>query len=102
MSECNLALNANINGKEQPNKLYVHGSVMVYSANDQVVIKEANPQGINDRILLLNLDIIEVPGPMKGVCKPYVYEKEVNGQQYDQVTVMNGDESTTVDVQYFG
>lgn len=32
MSECNLAINANVNVKEQPNGLYVHGSVMVYTA----------------------------------------------------------------------
>ena len=44
MSNCNMALNANINQKEQPNGIYVHGSVMVYTAETDVSITRADPQ----------------------------------------------------------
>lgn len=101
--ECNIALNANINGKESPNKLYVHGSAMVYSSNDKIVITEAVPQGINERILILDVSIQSNPGAMKGVCKHFQFKKEVDGKAYDQVTVrMAGQDEQTIDVHYFG
>mgnify|MGYP001141092118 CR=1 FL=1 len=104
MSECNLALNANVNLKEQPNGLYVHGSVMVYTAETEVTIEEAEVQGINESILLLKLIITPRPGPMKGIPRHFHFEK--NGSEvskYTQVQVVtNQGESCTVNVTVFG
>ena len=103
MSFCNLAVSAHINGKEQPNRLYVHGSVLIFTAESEVLITEADPQGINPNILILNVSIKHAEGPMKGTCRPFDFTKEVDGRQYDQVTlnVENG-QTTTVVVSYLG
>ena len=104
MSDCNMALNASINQKEEPNSIYVHGSVMVYTEETEVSIAKAEPQGINQSILLLNLTVTERPGPMKGVQRPFFYEErgdEVN--EYSQVQVKsNIGDKCTVDVEIFG
>ncbi|MEZ8274980.1 hypothetical protein AB4289_10045 [Vibrio cyclitrophicus] len=104
MSECNLALNANVNLKEQPNGLYVHGSVMVYTAETEVIIEEADVQGINPSILLLKLTITPNPGPMKGIPRHFSFEKNgLDVSQYTQVQVVsNQSESCTVNISVFG
>ena len=104
MSECNLALNANVNLKEQPNGLYVHGSVMVYTAETEVTIEEANLQGINESILLLKLTVTEHPGQMKGTPRHFYYEKSGSEvSKYTQVQVVtNQGESCTVNITVFG
>lgn len=100
---CNLAVSAHINGKEQPNKLYVHGSVLVYTRETEVTVKEAVPQGINPHILILNVAVKHVEGPMKGTCRPFEFVKEVDGRQYDQVTLnVEGGHGSTVVVSYMG
>lgn len=101
--EHNIALNAIINGKEQPNKLYVHGSVMLYGVNARISITEASSQGINERILILDASVELNSGPTKAICKPFQFEKIVDGKAYDQVTLrMGGGIEKTVDVHYFG
>lgn len=104
MSNCNMAMNANINAKEQPNGIYVHGSVMVYTEETTVSIAKANPQGINPSVLLLNLTVTEVPGPMKGVSRAFFYGEhgnKVSGYTHVQVVSNKGDDCT-VDVEVFG
>ncbi len=104
MSKCNLALNANVNLKEQPNGLYVHGSVMVYTAETEVTIEEADITGINESILLLNLKITRNPGPMKGIPRHFSFEKHGSDvSKYTQVQVIsNQGESCTVNISVFG
>jgi len=104
MSKCNLALNANVNLKEQPNGLYVHGSVMVYTAETDVTIEEANIPGINESILLLNLTITPNPGRMKGVPRHFSFETHgPDASKYTQVQVVtNQGESGTVNIAVFG
>ena len=104
MSECNLALNANVNLKEQPNGLYVHGSVMVYTAETEVTIEEADVQGVNPSILLLKLTITSNHGPMKGIPRHFFFEKKgPDVSQYTQVQVVsNQGESCTVNISVFG
>jgi hypothetical protein len=104
MSDCNLALNANVNLKEQPNGLYVHGSVMVYTAETEVSIEETDVQGINESILLLKLTITPQPGLMKGVPRHFHFEKSGSEvSKYTQVQVVaNQGESCTVNVTVFG
>ncbi|MDO6547319.1 hypothetical protein [Pseudoalteromonas carrageenovora] len=104
MSECNLALNANVNLKEQPNGLYVHGSVMVYTAETEVMIEEADIPGINSSILLLKLTITPHPGPMKGIPRHFSFEKHGSDvSMFTQVQVIsNQGESCTVNISVFG
>ena len=103
MESCDLAVSAQINGKEQPNTLYVHGSMLSYSAADEVVVVEAIPQGINPRILILDASIKQLPGPMKGTCLKFLFTKEVDGRQYDKVMIRREDGQTdSVVVSYAG
>ena len=104
MGTLNLALNATVNAKEQPPKLYVHGSVMVYTNETTVEIERAEPQGTNHTILLLNLTVTFKEGPMKGTQRPFFYEEELGDMnQYKQVQVIsNVDDSETVDIEILG
>ena len=103
-NDCNLTLQATLNKKEQPNSLYVHGSVMVYTDETEVTIAKAVPQGINPEILLLELTVIKKHGPMKGVPREFHYEE--SGDQvntYSQVQVIsNQDDNCTVDIKILG
>lgn len=104
MSDCNIALNASVNQKEQPNSIYVHGSVMVYTDNTEVTITRAEPQGSNPAILLLDLAVTEKPGPRKGIPRPFFYKEhgdDVN--RYTQVQVVsNKGDNCVVDIEVFG
>jgi len=104
MTECNIALNANVNLKEQPNTLYVHGSIMVYTAETVVTIEEADLPGINPSILLLKITVAHNPGPMKGIPRHFSFEIEGNEvSQYTQVQVVsNQGDSCTVNISVFG
>ena len=104
MSDCNMALNASINKKEQPDGLYVHGSIMVYTGETEVSIAKTEPQGINPSILLLNLTVNEKPGPMKGIPRAFFYEEHGDSvNEYTQVQVVsNKGDDCTVDIKVFG
>lgn len=99
-----ITANAILNLKEHPQTLKVNGSIMTYRDDDRIEISEANPQGINPSILLLDLKVINGSGPMKGVPKPFHYElsnEHIRG--YSQVTIRcDEDESITVNVKTFG
>lgn len=100
---CPPALSAFINGKESPNRLYVHGSILVFGSEDEVCVTEASPQGINERILILDVSVVSTSSPMKGVCRHFSFEKEVTGRVYDQVTLRFPDKTEkTVDVAFQG
>ena len=104
MSNCNLAMNAIINEKEDPNRIYVHGSVMVYTEETTVSIARADPQGANSAVLLLSLIVTENSGPRKGISRAFFYEEQGLGvSSYAQVKVVSneGDECT-VEVEVFG
>jgi len=103
MNEADFSLAAHINGKEEPDMLYVHGSVMVYSANAKIDISRSEPQGINPQILLLNITINE-NGPKKGVPKHFSYQEAVEGHQFNEVTVFVNDSDILLSsaVDYFG
>ena len=65
--------------KELPNRLYVHGSVMVYSAETEVTIEKFGVLGFNPNILLFKLTITPKPGVMKGIPRHFVYEEHGTG-----------------------
>ncbi|WPD21083.1 MAG: hypothetical protein SD837_12835 [Candidatus Electrothrix scaldis] len=97
---CNLTLRAQSNLKEQPNGLYVFGTVPVFTEETTVVLTRAEPQGKNPAILLLNLTVTEHPGPMKGIDKPVFYVergKDVSKLRQVQVISNNGD-ICTIDI----
>lgn len=100
----NPALNALVNLKEVPPSLYVHGSIIVYREDDEVVVTKAVPQGINPAILILDVKVIEGSGPMKGTPRHFVYEEcgeHVN--VYTHVSARYGDDAMqTVEVKVFG
>lgn len=104
MSDCNLALNASINKKEQPNGLYAHGSVMVYTAETEIEISKAEPQGINPAILLLNLTVTIKPGPMKGTPRSFSYEETGDYvAEYTHVQVVSNEgDDCSVEIEVFG
>jgi hypothetical protein len=104
MNLCNIALNAAMNLKEQPNSIYVHGSVMVYSGAKAVTLEKAYPQGPNETILLLQLTVVEERGPMKGVPHPFAYtERGDHVSTYKEVQVVSNLESgCTVPVEIVG
>lgn len=102
MSKCKLALSASINGKEVPNKISVRGSVYVYSDKGEIIVEESLP-GLDEKILILNVTVVEHEGKNKGICTEFPWSKEVNGQQYNQVTInCEGMEPDTIPVKYFG
>jgi len=84
--------------KELPNRLYVHGSVMVYSAETEVTIEKFGVLGFNPNILLFKLTITPKPGVMKGIPRHFVYEEHgTEVSQYTQIQVISnqGDSCTT-------
>jgi len=103
MNKVEHSLNAEINLKEQPNRVTVNGKAWVYTEEDKVTVREAVPQGINERILLLDVVVDRKMGPMKGTLRAFHFQKVVNGRQYDQVTArFPENDEETVDVQFLG
>ena len=108
MQKISAAFAAFINGKEQPNHLYVHGTVWTYTSETIVEVKRAEVQGINEQVLLLDVLIQAKPGPMKGVPRQVTYQEEVDGRRYTDVQVrfvgddVAGNEDQSIKVDYFG
>ena len=100
----NIEAKANLNLKEQPNTLYVHGSLMTYHSDDVVTITETVPQGFNPTILMLNATVKIGTGPMKGTMKPFHYQNSGESvSTYKQVTIFYGDkQSKTIVVDVLG
>jgi hypothetical protein len=66
-----------LNLKEQPAKIYIHGSVLTEREDDKVKFEIAEFQGINPTILLCDLHVISGKLPMK------VSPKLFNGEYDD-------------------
>jgi hypothetical protein len=100
----NISANANINLKEVPHTLYVHGSIMTYRADDKIEITKAEVQGINPTILVLELKLINGSGPMKGTPKHFNYNTSVeDANTYSQVTIRYADRAAlTINIEIFG
>lgn len=100
----NITANAILNLKENPQTVYVHGSIMTYRADDKITISLAKPQGINSSILVLDLKIQEGSGPMKGSPKAFYYENsEEAAKTYSQVTIRYSlDASLTINIEIHG
>lgn len=108
MQTLSAAFAAFINGKEQPNHLYVHGTVWTYTSESIVDVKRAEVQGINEQVLLLDVLIQAKPGPMKGAPRQVTYQEEVEGRKYTDVQVrfvgddVGGNEDQSMKVHYLG
>lgn len=83
-----------------PNHLHVVGEVYVPNPGINPILVPREPQGINPRILLLDLLLIQSPGmwPQVFVWKQARYDKIVQGNQYDRVTIFCG-ESAIADIE---
>lgn len=100
----NITVNAILNLKEQPETLYVHGSIMTYRSDDIVEIIVASSPGINPSILVLDLKVQPGNGPMKGTPKAFNYQlQDDSAMNFSQVTIRYSDEAAvTVNVEIFG
>jgi hypothetical protein len=89
-----------INEKSGKPILHVHASVMVYTPNPKVSLTKASPQGINPSILILDLEVIESPGPMKGVMNSVCFELSGDEvMQYDHVQINHIHGSSTIKIE---
>ena len=79
----------NRHGKKGGHRLVVGGLVQVTNTNKDPHLKEAVPQGINPKILILDLTIAQAghPGLDVLVWKPAAYSKKVSAGQYDSVDI---------------
>jgi hypothetical protein len=91
----NISASALLNLKEQPNSLTIHGSVMVFRADDKVTFERAVPQGINPTILLMDLTIVDGTGPMKGTPTHFHYTStDADVATFKEVQIRCKDEET--------
>jgi len=90
----NITANAQLNLKAEPNVLCVHGSIITYRGDDVVKITEAESDGYNPTILILDLKVTEGNGPMKGTPKAFDFAtaKEI-ANTYKQVTIRYNENS---------
>ncbi len=100
----NITANAFFNMKEVPATLNANGSITTYRPDDKLELVEAESQGINEQILVLELKFKEGMAPMKGTNKPFSYKThKVNSKDYKQVTLQYGNaETITVNVTILG
>ncbi len=78
--------------------LQVRGNATVYTEGSTVETADLE-DGFNPKIALFAVTVNEVPGPMKGMPRPFTIEREVERERYDQVTLNPGEEnSVTVDI----
>ena len=69
-------------------KLTVSGEVELSQSNEEPKLTEAVPQGINPRILILELSASsDGVGADVITCKPVRYEKSIGEGQYSQVDI---------------
>ena len=99
-----LFFKANLNLKSTPNELIIQGYIHTKRNDDGIVIQKADPQGIIDIILLLNLNIIEGNEQINESAKPFIYKlNDESAKNYTNVTIIDADgESHTEMVKIFG
>ena len=103
MSQSERDLVAILNEKAQPNTLDVSGTVEVYSQADKVSVEEAEPQGFNPNVLIIDVRVQREGGPMKGTMRAYSYRKTGGVSRYTHVTARYEDGTEkTVDVETQG
>ena len=86
----------------KPDWLHVIGEVLVPNPGVDPILTVKEPQGINPRILMLDLWLVQRPGiwPQVLTWKQARYDQVVEGKQYDQVQIFcDNEEVALVDVQ---
>lgn len=94
----NIKATATLNQKEQPNTLTVAGTLFTPFGQDTVHLEEAASPSINPAILILDIRVNAVPGPMKMTAKPFVYTHLDNAASYKQVIIRHEKNETSIDV----
>ena len=78
-------------GQDGQSKIHVYGDADVFTDGSILVVSRADPQGYNPHILLLNIHVIEVPGPKKGTRRAFEYvEYGMHVHEYHGVQVAGG------------
>ena len=82
-----------------PPKLRVGGVLTAGSPNYKATLTKASPQGINPKILLLDLNVTKPGGFQPGIVVPLPvrYEEKVKEGQYTQVQIKADGELLTED-----
>jgi len=75
VNACNVAVNAVTNLREDPPALYVHGSVMLFHADDEIVVEKVGPENGDLKTLVVELKVRVHDGPQRGVSRPFFYEE---------------------------
>ena len=78
----------------KPDDFHVTGEVLVSNPGVDPILTPRNPQGINPKILLLELHLIQRPGiwPRVLVWKEARYDKQPAHVAYEQVQIFCGDQ----------
>jgi hypothetical protein len=76
-----------------PPTLHVTGEVETTNSNQTPQLSEANPQGINPKILLLNLTITTAGTGLTVIdCKQVTFTKKISKDQYTSVDILSDGE----------
>ena len=80
-------------------KLTVEGEVQTFKSNETPALAEAKPQGINAKVLILDLSVA-TSGVGNDVVawKKVKYVKSISPHQYSDVTIRHDGTTTTVKV----
>lgn len=72
-----------------PTQLIVQGEVETNAGNIVPIFKEASPTGINEKVLILDLHLVNLqqPGTQDVNYRSARFEKAANPRQYDQVEI---------------
>lgn len=98
-----ITASAYINLKEQPPTLYLQGEVLTYHDDDLIEVSKADPQGINESILVVDLLVNEGIGPRKGTRKEFSFQDaEGNVRRYTQVTIRYNEAKYDIQVDLLG
>jgi hypothetical protein len=76
--------------------LTVEGIVTVKSFDDTIKVKITESQGINQNILLIQVNVIHNDGPLKPQPSPFYYQHMTNGDEpWTHIQVTDGQNSDT-------
>lgn len=88
-------------GISKDNAFYVIGEVETNNGRIQLVLTKATPQGINEKILILDLELKDQGGfgTADIAYRPVRYDEQISEGQYTQVQIMyQGEEITCIEV----
>lgn len=75
----------------EPNDFHIRGEVEVPNPGVRAVLTRSNPQGINARVLLLDLTLVQRPGywPRTIVWTVAEYDEVIGAEGYTQADILS-------------